>query len=212
MMEFVTPFVEHWGYAAVFAIVLLGSVGFPVPEETILMLAGYLTWRGELSFPLVLAIGVTSASLGDNIGFWLGRRVGGEALGRLARLSWVAPATLEASQRFLLTHGKPAIFVARFVPGLRFVAGPVSGIAGVPQFSFFIANILGAVCYVPVVVGLGYAIGRGAGPRLERIRSTGIAFEHIVLVAALAGTIVALLLRARRAKGRASAPPDAHPH
>jgi membrane protein DedA with SNARE-associated domain len=40
-MEFVTPFVEHWGYAAVFGVVLLDGVGFPLPERAVLMLAGY---------------------------------------------------------------------------------------------------------------------------------------------------------------------------
>jgi membrane protein DedA with SNARE-associated domain len=212
-MGFVAPLVDHWGYAAVFAIVLLGSVGFPVPEETILMLAGYLAWRGDLSFPLVLAVGIVSASLGDNLGYWLGRRFGAHALQRHSSRSLLAPATLAASQRFLLKHGTPAIFLARFVPGLRFAAGPVSGLSGVPASSFFTANILGAVCYVPLVVGLGYAVGRGAGPRLERLRATGIAVEHLVLVAALLGTIVALLLRARRAKAAAKASPDdTHPN
>jgi membrane protein DedA with SNARE-associated domain len=62
-------FVEHWGYAAVFAVIILGSVGLPVPEETILTLAGYLVWRGDLSLPLVVAVGVVSASLGDNLGY-----------------------------------------------------------------------------------------------------------------------------------------------
>jgi membrane protein DedA with SNARE-associated domain len=199
-MGFLAPFVEHWGYAAVFAIVLLGSIGLPVPEETILVLTGYLVWRGDLNLSLVILVGVASAALGDNLGYWLGRRFGGQGLRRLARLSWVAPAALEASQRFLLTHGTPAIFVARFVPGLRFVAGPVSGISGVPPTTFFIANILGAVCYVPVVVGLGYALGRGAGPRLEHVRAAGLAIEHIVLIAAVVGTVCALLIRAARSK------------
>jgi membrane protein DedA with SNARE-associated domain len=199
-MEFLTAVVEHWGYAAVFAIVLLGSIGLPVPEETILTLSGYLAWRGEISLPLVVVVGIASASLGDNLGYWLGRRFGAEALRRFATRSWLPPATLEASQRFLLTHGAPAIFVARFVPGLRFAAGPVSGISGVAASTFFIANTLGAVCYVPIVVGLGYAIGRGAGPRLERLRAGGVAVEHIVLAAAFVVTLGALLLRARRSK------------
>jgi membrane-associated protein len=112
----------------------------------------------------------------------------------------VAPATLEAGQRFLLKHGAPAIFVARFVPGLRFAAGPVAGISGVPAVTFVIANVLGAMCYVPVVICVGYAIGRGVGPRLERARAAGLAVEHLVLAAALIGTICALLLRARRPK------------
>ena len=60
-MGLLTLFVEHWGYAAVFAMVLLGSVGLPVPEETILTLAGYLVWRGDLSLAVVILAGVVSA-------------------------------------------------------------------------------------------------------------------------------------------------------
>jgi membrane protein DedA with SNARE-associated domain len=193
-----TPFIEHWGYAAVCAIVLLGSIGLPVPEESILMLAGYLVWRGELSFSAVVVIGIISASLGDNLGYWAGRRFGGQTLRRYATRVWLTPATLDAGEHFLLTHGAPAIFIARFVPGLRFAAGPVSGIAGMPAAKFFIANVAGAVCYVPIVVGLGVALGRGAGPRLEHLRAAGVALEHIVLIAAVVGTLTALLIRARR--------------
>jgi membrane protein DedA with SNARE-associated domain len=199
-MWFHTLLVEHWGYAAVFATVLLGSVGLPVPEETILSLAGYLVWRGNLSLPLVVVVGVISASLGDNIGYWLGRRFGSAALSRYRTRLWLAQTTLDASERFLRTHGAAAIFIARFIPGLRFAAGPVSGISGVPAVTFIIANVLGAVCYVPVVVGVGYAIGRGAGPRLEHALAAGVAVEHILLAAALIGTTSALLLRARRRK------------
>jgi membrane protein DedA with SNARE-associated domain len=192
-------FLEHWGYGAVFLIVVLGSVGLPLPEETILTLAGYLVWRGDLRLVPVLIVGVVSASVGDNIGFWLGRRFGGAALRRFATRAWVAPARLDASQRFVRKHGAAAIFFARFVPGLRFAAGPVSGISGVSAPVFFVANVLGASCYVPLVVGVGYALGRGMGRlRLERLR-WAVTIEHIALGAVLVGTLYALLMRARRA-------------
>jgi membrane protein DedA with SNARE-associated domain len=197
-MGFLTPFVEHWGYAAVFAVVLLGNVGLPVPEETILLLAGYLVWRGDLSLPLVIAVGIVSATLGDNLGYWVGRRFGGQLLRRKTARWWLAPAMLRSAKRFLLKHGAPAIFAARFVPGLRVAAGPVAGLSGIRASSFLIANVLGAVCYVPIVVGLGYLLGRGAGPRLQQARAAGVAVEHIVLAVALVGTVGALLIRARR--------------
>ena len=192
-------FVEHWGYGAVVLIVILGSIGLPVPEETILSLAGYLVWRGDLSLWLVLLAGIASASIGDNIGYWLGRRVGGAAL-RRHWMRWGLPlATLEASHRFVLNYGAAAIFAARFVPGLRFAAGPVSGLAGMRAPIFFVANVLGAACYVPVVVGVGYGIGRGFGPGLERIHPPAIAIEYMVLIAALIGTLFVLLMRVRAA-------------
>jgi len=57
----VTELVGHWGYLAVFVIVVLGNIGLPVPEETALLAAGYLVWRGDLSWSLILMVGIVSA-------------------------------------------------------------------------------------------------------------------------------------------------------
>ena len=73
-MPDIGPLLGDWGYLAIFLIVVLGNVGLPVPEETTLILAGYLVWRGELRFPIVLAVGITSAVGGDSLGYWIGRR------------------------------------------------------------------------------------------------------------------------------------------
>ena len=191
-------FTEHWGYAAIFVVVVLGNVGLPVPEETIFTLAGYLVWRGDLRLWLVLIVGIVSASVGDNVGYWLGRTLGGAALRRYGTRLWLDPAALDSSHRFVLKHGAVAVFVARFVPGLRFAAGPVAGITGMPAQLFLIANVLSACLYVPIVVGIGYVIGRGVGPRLEHLRTTVVGIEHVVLAAAIVVTVGALLIRARR--------------
>ncbi len=204
-------FLEHWGYAAIFAVVVLGNVGLPVPEETVLTLAGYLVWRGDLRLWLVLIVGIVSASVGDNVGYWLGRRLGAAGVRRYGTRFWVSPARLDASQRLVLKYGALAVFVARFLPGLRFAAGPVAGMTRMPAPAFFIANVLGACLYVPVVVGVGYAIGRGVGPRLEQARTTLVAVEHLVLAMAILGTLGALVMRARRLR-RAPSPPGSTQH
>ncbi len=123
-------FVGHWGYLAIFVVVMLGNVGLPVPEETILALAGYLVWRGELRLSLVLAVGIVSAVVGDNIGYWLGRRYGQTAMPRYARWVLGHPERLEAMKAFVGRRGPMAVFVARFVPGVRFTAGPLAGALG----------------------------------------------------------------------------------
>lgn len=189
---------DHWGYAAIFTVVVLGNVGLPVPEETILTLAGYLVWRGDLRLWLVLIVGILSASVGDNLGFWLGRRLGAAAVGRYGSRLGISAVRLAASQRVLSKYGAVAVFGARFVPGLRFAAGPVAGMLGIPARVFVIANVLGACLYVPVVVGAGYAIGRSVGPHIEQAGATVIAVEHAVLVVAITLTVCALVIRAAR--------------
>ena len=116
--------IAHWGYFAVFVLVILGNAGVPVPEETVLVVAGFLVWSGQLRLDLVLAVGFVSAVVGDNIGYWVGRRFGRGALERHALWILGRPERLGAMQGFVGRRGAMAIFVARFVPGLRFMAGP----------------------------------------------------------------------------------------
>jgi hypothetical protein len=52
--------INHWGYAAIFAIVILGNLGLPVPEEGVLIFGGYLSWAGRLQFSAVVVVGILS--------------------------------------------------------------------------------------------------------------------------------------------------------
>ncbi|HEV8457291.1 MAG TPA: DedA family protein [Methylomirabilota bacterium] len=192
--------IGHWGYPAIFVLVLLGSAGIPVPEESILVVGGYLAWRGQLRLPLVIAIGILSATAGDNLGYWVARHYGRTALDRYGSRFFITSARLEAMRSFVLRSGAPAVFIARFVPGLRVWAGPIAGAAGMPFPVFVIANALGAVVYVPLAVGAGYALGLGVGQQLERLRAVIGELEYWAVGAALAAAAGLLLWRAVRAR------------
>jgi membrane protein DedA with SNARE-associated domain len=188
--------VGHWGYAAIFAAVVLGNLGLPVPEESVLALAGYAVWRGDLSLVAVLTVGVAGAVAGDNLGYWLGRRYGRALLARYGGWIGLTPARREALTVRVTRHGGVVVLVARFVAGLRFLAGPLAGATGLHQVTFVVANVLGALLFVPYAVGLGYAVGYGLGPSIERL---GGRAEALGLLAA-AGLIVGVLgLRITRA-------------
>ena len=191
--------IEHWGYPAIFIFVLLGNLGVPVPEESILVLAGYLVWQGDLRLPLVLLVGILSAILGDNLGYWIGRRYGQEAIERYGRWVLLTPARLAATRRFVTRYGAFGVFAARFVAGLRFLAGPLAGSTGLPPLAFVAANALGAVCYVPTVVAAGYGVAYGLGTYLKRLERVVGKVEHVVLFGAIIGAIAFLVWRALRA-------------
>jgi membrane protein DedA with SNARE-associated domain len=190
---------ESWGYIAIFAVVVLGNMGLPIPEETILMLAGYLVWEGKLQLPIVLAVGIASAILGDNLGYWLGRKFGRRAVERYERWIFVTPERLDATQRIVARYGPLAVFAARFLPGVRFLAGPVAGIGGVRPLPFIVANVLGASLYVPAAVGIGYAVGLGWGEYLSQLEKAAWQLEHVVLIFAVCVTFTLLAWRALRA-------------
>jgi membrane protein DedA with SNARE-associated domain len=179
VMPDLTRLIETWGYVAVAIVVVLGNVGVPVPEETVLALGGYLSWVGRLRWLPLLAVGFVSAVVGDNIGYWLGRRYGRAWLEWLARR--LAPGRFAYAERFVARYGALAVFVARFITGLRMLAGPLAGALGLPFPRFFIANVCGAALFVPYAVGLGWAIGYGLGPRVERLHRLFGGVEWFVL-------------------------------
>ena len=181
----VTELVGHWGYLAVFVIVVLGNVGLPVPEETALFSAGYLVWRGDLRWSLVLTVGIVSAVAGDNVGYWIGRRYGPDVLERFRRLIGLSPQRFQSMRTFIWRWGPLGVFVARFIAGLRFLAGPLAGAVGLHFTAFMTANVLGALVYVPAVVVAGYAVGYGAGAYVERVLQALGPVQYIVLAGAI---------------------------
>ena len=196
-MPDLTPFIAQWGYAAIFVIVILGNVGLPIPEETVLTVSGYLIWQGRLKPLPVLLTAIVSAVLGDNMAYWIGRRYGRLALTRFLK---IGPERIEHMQRLVLRYGMLAVFVGRFVAGLRFMAGPLAGSTGLSPLRFFIANLLGAIIYVPFAVGVGYAVGYGLGDRIERLRRFTGGAEHVLLAAIAVAVVGVWLWRARRAR------------
>ena len=193
-----TPLISQWGYAAIFLVVILGNVGLPVPEESVLTVSGYLVWQGKLAPVMVILVALTSAVIGDNAAYWLGRRYGRLVLSRWVR---VGPGHIDRMQRFVVRYGMLAVFVARFVAGLRFMAGPLAGSTGLSPLRFFVANLLGAVVYVPIAVAAGYAVGYGLGDRIERLRRLAGDTEVLLVIAlvGVAGVAVWLWL-SRRAR------------
>jgi membrane protein DedA with SNARE-associated domain len=167
-------------------------MGLPVPEETILALGGYLAWQGQLRLSVVVLVGIVSAVVGDNIGYWLGRRHGAKAIEHYA-VKWLGrPDLVARTQRLVAQRGMLAVFVARFVPGLRFIAGPLAGATGLPLREFAIANVAGAAVYVPLATAAGWAVGYGLGDYIERLRYMVGAIEHVV-IGAIVLTVVGTL-------------------
>jgi membrane protein DedA with SNARE-associated domain len=194
-----TELLDHWGYLGIFLAVVLGNVGVPIPEETVLLLAGYAASRGVLRLPVVVIVGVISAAAGDNIGYWLGHRYGRRAIERFGHLAFIPPARLEKISAFMTRYGALAIFAARFIVGVRTLAGPLAGATGVRPLTFVTANILGALVYVPYAVGIGYGVGWGLGDTIERLITGRV--DYIILGLLVLALIIGAIRfhRARRA-------------
>ena len=195
-MDSLRAVIAHWGYLAIFVFVLAGNIGVPVPENSVLWVAGFFVWKGRLSLPLVLLVGIGAAVVGDNLGYWLGRRYGQRVVDRYGRTVRLPPHRLERMRRFVQRYGPWAVFLARFVTGLRFMAGPLAGSLGLPPRAFFLANVLGALCYVPIMVGAGYAVGYGFRRYLRGVLLEENWLENVLLLGAVGLLLLVLAYHA----------------
>ncbi len=160
MPEALAALLGRYGYALVFAGVFLEGAGVPVPGETVVLAAAFLAQRGMLSLLWVVAVAVAAAILGDNLGYWIGRRGGRLLAERRGWLVGLTPARLAALDAFTRRHGARMVFLARFVSGLRVFAPLFAGMSGLPWRRFVVYNAAGALAWATVVSLAGYFFGR----------------------------------------------------
>jgi membrane protein DedA with SNARE-associated domain len=143
-------------------------MGVPSPGETALVAAAVLASQGKLQIWLVILIGVSSAIVGDNTGYLLGRRFGRELLEARGPLHAHRVRAIEVGDRFFERHGPKAVFFARWIALVRFAAAWLAGINEMRFIEFFFWNALGGISW-----GLTYGLaGYYGGEAAAHILST----------------------------------------
>ena len=151
---------REWGYWTVPAVLLLENAGVPVPGESVLLFASFLAYEEhKLHLPYLILLGIVACTLGDNLGYLLGHYGGRPLLDRYQHIFRVKDRTIRRGERLFASHGHVAIFFARFIFGLRIIAGPLAGVLRMPWRQFVIFNCLGASLWVTTISLLGYFFG-----------------------------------------------------
>jgi membrane protein DedA with SNARE-associated domain len=158
--EALQQLLQTWGYGVIFVAMLLENAGLPLPGETVTLLGGYAAGSGQLHGLGVMAAAATGAILGDNIGYWVGRRAGWGLILRVGGLLRQSPEQLDRLREQFLRHSGKSVLLGRFVAVLRVVAGPMAGAVGMPYPRFLLCNAAGAVLWAGTMVSLAWLGGR----------------------------------------------------
>jgi membrane protein DedA with SNARE-associated domain len=172
----------RYGYAVVFFGVFLENAGLPVPGETVLLAGSALSHFGHLSLPMVVVTAIAAAILGDNLGFWIGRRGGRRLAERYGPSIGLTARRLEGFDRFFHRHGAKTVFMARFITGLRVVGAILAGASGLKWSTFLAYNAAGAVAWSITFGIVGYLLGRSWDLLEEWIGRSSIAGLGIVVI------------------------------
>jgi membrane-associated protein len=185
-------------YLALGALVGLESSGIPLPGETALFAGAVLAHDGKLSIVAVIAVAAVAAIAGDNCGYLIGRRLGRSALERPGAFEEHRRAALRRGDAFFRRHGSKAVFLGRWITGLRVWASWMAGMTHLPWPRFVLFNALGGICWATSVGLAGYFAGHAAEAIVQRA-------GYVALGAAVAAAVIAYVVIRRR---RRSAEPD----
>jgi membrane protein DedA with SNARE-associated domain len=154
-------FVADYGYWAVALALLCENAGIPVPGETTLLLASFLAYsEHQLHLGWIIVVATCAATLGDNLGYAFGHYGGRPLLDRYQKFFRIQPATLKRGEDMFARYGAEAVFFARFVFGLRVLAGPLAGVLRMHWREFAFFNFLGAALWVTCIASAGYLFGQ----------------------------------------------------
>src|SRR3954464_13321029 len=204
LFDLLRQFFDDYGYWTLVVILLLENAGLPVPGETTLLFASFLAYsERELHLGYIILFGTIACTLGDNLGYVIGFRGGRPLLERYQRFFHVRQRTITRGERLFNRYGSATIFFARFIFGMRIIAGPLAGVLRMPWRKFAIFNFLGAIVWVTVIATLGYVFGSKWKALLHYLKGAQ-------LVALLLGVLIVLFLWRRRAHSRARRHPHRH--
>jgi membrane protein DedA with SNARE-associated domain len=182
-----TKLLLDYGLIILFLLVAVESGGVPLPGETALVAAAVLAARGHYSLIEVIAVAAAGAIVGDNAGYWLGRKGGRALLRRTPVVRDHFERALPPAERFFERHGGKTVFIGRFVAILRFTVAWLAGITRMPWWRFLLWNAAGGIAWATLVGVVAYELGVAAGDAIGQYGLYGAIGLGAVAVVAFTG-------------------------
>lgn len=191
-----TNLLQSYTYPVLLLLVLLESVGVPLPGEIALVTAAAYAASGHISIYIVIFIAALGAIVGGILGYWIGRKGGLPLVARYGRYVGVRESHIDRAHTFFERHGWKTILFGRFIALLRTWAAVVAGAARMSFPKYVTYNTIGSVAWAIVFGVLGYAFGHNL-PLLEKYISRA---SYGVLVLLAVGIAVLMLIKRRQSK------------
>lgn len=153
----VSGLVSSYGYAAVFVLVAIESLGIPLPGETVLIVAAtYAGTTHRLSIWFVFLVGAAAAVLGDTIGYWIGDLGGYRLLCRYGRYVHMDEPKIKVARYLFDRRGGAVVFFGRFLSVLRSYAAFLAGTNQMRYHRFLLFNATGGILWAALYSALAY--------------------------------------------------------
>jgi membrane protein DedA with SNARE-associated domain len=184
MEQHVLAWITQYGYLAIFSLLVLGIVGLPVPDETLLTFTGYLVFRGHLSLPLAFLSAFAGSACGITLSYTLGHFFGLILIHRYGKYLRITEEHVEKAHAWFRRAGHWSLTIGYFIPGVRHLTAYAAGMSELEYPTFALFAYAGAAIWVGTFIGLGYLLG-------ERWQAVQANIHHYLVGCAIAIVVVA---------------------
>lgn len=173
--------IDNLGYWGVFIGMTLESACIPLPSEVIMPFAGFAVYQGKMTLLGISFVGALGNLLGSTIAYFVGLKGGRPLLEKYGGYILISKSKLDSADHWFNKYGPEAVFIGRFLPGIRTFISLPAGIAEMNFKKFIIYTFLGSL---PWTVALSYA-GVQLGAKWEIIKGYFHILDIIVVIGAI---------------------------
>ena len=203
MNAFFIDVLQLYGYPALWLIVFVAAAGAPISGSLLLFAAGAFASLGDFNIFMLFPIALSAAVMGDNLGYFIGRRVGMPLVGwleRQKRFRFITPQALERGRAYFRRRAAWTVFITRFL--IVVLGGPVNLVAGLEQYpyhNFLFWDISGQILGAIIPLGLGFVFAKS----WEEVAGIFGALSSLFLALLVVMILLAVLMRKMRQRRRA---------
>lgn len=148
-----------YGSFTLFLMLSLGIIALPIPEETLMVIAGILMHKGKLNIPATVLFAYAGTITGITVSYWLGRTAGSFLIHKYGGWVGITEQKMEKAHYWFEKLGRWLLFIGYFIPGVRHLTGFSAGTTGMAFPRFALYAYTGAIVWVSLFLSLGYFVG-----------------------------------------------------
>lgn len=199
--EVLSLWLVQYGSIAIFGLLVLGIIALPVPEETLMVLAGFLMSSGKISIGSTMIATYAGSMCGITSSYIIGRTTGYYLIHKYGRWCGLTEGKLRRAEEWFSRYGKWTLTIGYFIPGVRHLTGLSAGATHLSFRQFALFAYTGAVFWVSTFLSIGYFFGDYWSALFEEIE-VGADWLVIILVLALAAYVAYLVRKKQKRRNR----------